>query len=1642
MSDSAYQRLSDDGSDARGGPQDEANGRNGHHRVLPPSSSSAHAPPFIRTSTLTSTATAASTPSTASSSSSSSSAFFSTPPLSRRNLGRPLDLLRSAFFSSLAPDASSPVSPQDAASSAAVNGSPSSLSSIFASVPSYLSSASVPQHLSRPSSQTSLVSPRAPSPARPWRKRLLLRDLSLKRLTGAGSSSKRDRLLAKAEEGAAEADDDVQQQHGAFAPDEHKSGREERDGSSSEAQPAGHTPLLSRLLAFREDYISDHGSRAVTDRVHGDFASSSLSSTFSSSATDSAQLSSDEALSGTLVFRSSAIESAYKRNYFTKYFSTLRLAVLACCVIWCLFFITDLVKHRRSQGRTLGLRFSVAGVVLLPTLLSFHRSVRRLIDTDVLRCALFVFILLFGTCQVAFGVMEDNTLDPTYCTFIILISSMSASLFRLPFFLSTSCNLLLLVIFLGLTLESGAYQATAQSAALPTLVAAVVWICIGLVLFSFHGYTVEHSMRSTFLAAHKLSVEEEKSQRVLATMLPTRVINELRTAPTFVYEHHHSISVLFSHIHDFDAHTAKLPPKYVVELLNNLFSRFDHLTDIFGVYKVETIGDVYLLSGGVPEALEQHASILALLSLAMMEEMKMLAKSLKPEHQKLKLQLRIGIHSGSVIAGVVGMKYPRYRLMGDTVNTASRMSTTCEATQIQLSADTFSQLHSKFVCRYNGRRFVKGKGDMETYLLRFVLPGDSEALLPVGTDEAVGSKTAEEVGVELLGSLASTLPSVPKVTQLPRRSSQPLSVSALQKALSNSPDRRNTLPPSNCVPPHTPFTPTAANSTTPPASRPPLGLRQNSAPSEPLHHDVYMDEAVAVYHAHPAVGCLYSNATIPPSAIGFRYDDRDAVLELQARGRPVHLWRRLRGQLELDEDRRLQGERYVAHIGSEPTRVRDELRQLSSGGSLLADVKEEQPAAELAAAAVNGELRQADDSQPNRAQSAPSTCSTSPSSSPASVPASGSGAKLVLPSTAELSPSLSASEASSSQPSGVFKISAKEVRVNFLADVPHWSELQQANYFDLSFLSHPHLEMEFQHEWRKKSRQITRMGLGTFFLSQFGLGLHDALVFWPQSSDGVALVATVLRSLAVLVGATVFVSSYRSSRLFWWWQQPIVALSWTLMSQLQIMISVLFLVNDAIYGFSTTLILITTTSFFAGLQFKWVCFTTVSILLFYFLSGLMHDGRLVGNAFFLLASVVLSILSARSSEYFQRLDFIRYLTLNSEERKTREILDNMLPTHIMQDIIRQQQQQQGVGEIIAHEVNTASVLFCDIVEFTQLAARSRPQDVVAYLNIMFSTFDALTTKHRVYKVETIGDAYLACSGVVSKHACHTVDLVRCALDFQAASRYFHTTDNQPLQVRIGIHTGNVVAGVVGIWKMPRYHLFGETVTVAEEMEQSGLPRGVVVSGETYKHISDQFECRPLDEPLRSNKMSRWQVLQYKGEYTAQTAAPTGEEEALPLPKVAEILLKVHEANLRQMELRSRRRGGVGAGLPVSASSGSSSLLQVRVDSVGGAAEPDIASASQPSQRPLPDGRRRSHSDTSIPPTPRSGGGSNSSSKAASPVQPGRTSNGTHSLLQADESSPSTFLRLPLRLSSPVIGFTQPVFTNAALAVDRRSPVAV
>ena len=389
---------------------------------------------------------------------------------------------------------------------------------------------------------------------------------------------------------------------------------------------------------------------------------------------------------------------------------------------------------------------------------------------------------------------------------------------------------------------------------------------------------------------------------------------------------------------------------------------------------------------------------------------------------------------------------------------------------------------------------------------------------------------------------------------------------------------------------------------------------------------------------------------------------------------------------------------------------------------------------------------------------------------------------------------------------------------------------QVALSFYPAFEDDARLASEFQRHWVRRNVDVSRLGFTVCVLGLLALGDVELVTC---GSFCIERHTWLLRAPTIALGLAVLLFSYLNERLFRKWQQPIVAISWTALTMLTIGVSMLRDDNTLLYGVSATILLVTTSSFFVGLQFRWVSFTMLPILTVYFWGAFSHPSAQSSglNSFFLLAAVCLSMMSAHAAEYFARLDFIRHRTLNEEEAKTRYILDNMLPKEVMDQLVRQH--LTGHHSIIAQQCERAAVLFCDIVQFTALAAVIRPEDVVAILNVMFSTFDALTTLHSVYKVETIGDAYLACTGVVRSHQqdeqphvpyskqqqqqqyrppqhhSHVEALVMCALDFIAASRHCLTPDHKRLQIRIGIHTGTVVAGVIGR-KMPRYHLFGET----------------------------------------------------------------------------------------------------------------------------------------------------------------------------------------------------------------------------------------
>ncbi|XP_072373720.1 atrial natriuretic peptide receptor 1-like [Scyliorhinus torazame] len=211
--------------------------------------------------------------------------------------------------------------------------------------------------------------------------------------------------------------------------------------------------------------------------------------------------------------------------------------------------------------------------------------------------------------------------------------------------------------------------------------------------------------------------EKQKTDRLLYSMLPKQVADDLRQGIMTQAQNYASATIFFSDIEGFTQLSSTSTPYQVVELLNKLYTTFDEIIDNHDVYKVETIGDAYMVVSGVPkENGIGHASEIASMALDLVA----VCNTFKIPHKpQTKLKIRAGIHSGPVVAGVVGTKMPRYCLFGDTVNTASRMESTSQALKIQCSSSTNSLLEQfggyVLICR--GTLQIKGKGDMVTYWL-------------------------------------------------------------------------------------------------------------------------------------------------------------------------------------------------------------------------------------------------------------------------------------------------------------------------------------------------------------------------------------------------------------------------------------------------------------------------------------------------------------------------------------------------------------------------------------------------------------------------------------------------------------------------------------------------------------------------------------------------------------------------------------------------------------------------------------------------------------------------------------------------------------------------------------------------------------
>jgi class 3 adenylate cyclase len=217
-----------------------------------------------------------------------------------------------------------------------------------------------------------------------------------------------------------------------------------------------------------------------------------------------------------------------------------------------------------------------------------------------------------------------------------------------------------------------------------------------------------------------LRAEQVKSDALLMNVLPSSIAERLKVATGSIADHFDSASILFADVVDFTPLSRRLAPAEVVGMLDRLFSHFDTLVERHGLEKIKTIGDCYMAAAGVPDPLPDHARKAALLALDMRDTVATSGVAGQPG-----LQLRIGINSGPVVAGVIGTKRFLYDLWGDAVNTASRMEAHGMPGEIQITRTTYELLKNEFVCRRRGTVEVKGQGPMETWYL--VAPRSNDA---------------------------------------------------------------------------------------------------------------------------------------------------------------------------------------------------------------------------------------------------------------------------------------------------------------------------------------------------------------------------------------------------------------------------------------------------------------------------------------------------------------------------------------------------------------------------------------------------------------------------------------------------------------------------------------------------------------------------------------------------------------------------------------------------------------------------------------------------------------------------------------------------------------------------------------------------
>lgn len=407
----------------------------------------------------------------------------------------------------------------------------------------------------------------------------------------------------------------------------------------------------------------------------------------------------DRKNSFSLVFDSRELEAAYREYAFPQMRGMMRMALVVAAILYLAFGFLDAWVVAEVKEKVWIIRILVTAFFALLYVATFARFFKK-----VILAAMTSFTFVAGTGILIMLLLADDAGAQLYYAGLILVIIGSLLMLGSPFVHGLMGCLYILV----------AYEviAIARDTPLPILVSNTFFLASSLIIAAFTAYSLELHVRRGFYQTRIIEKERAKSESLLLNILPEDTAKVLKERNGTIADYFDEVSILFADMVGFTPLTEQMTPTAMVELLNELFCYFDSLVEKYHLEKIRTIGDSYMVTSGVPRPRSDHAQALARMALDMRD---FAASSVRLPYGRL--QLRIGINSGPVMAGVIGKKKFQYDVWGSAVNIASRMESQGIVGKIQVSQATYELLADEFICEQRGTVMVKGIGTMETWFL-------------------------------------------------------------------------------------------------------------------------------------------------------------------------------------------------------------------------------------------------------------------------------------------------------------------------------------------------------------------------------------------------------------------------------------------------------------------------------------------------------------------------------------------------------------------------------------------------------------------------------------------------------------------------------------------------------------------------------------------------------------------------------------------------------------------------------------------------------------------------------------------------------------------------------------------------------------